>query len=217
MVTLLHNPVLERKTHSGYAMGWFFGISSNYQAAAAVWGWGGPLGVKLPQELQREVESRQTTIRGQVRNLLELLREYRDYNQFKDAGGEWDRESLRSTLLAMSLAARYLIMQEDPVAQAEQAVENLQPEGVTTPLSPEDFRPGESFATYFGRKADEQKRRADTATQKAESEGRRADEAVGEMRQMIARRRQKGHTDAEIAEDLGLTVEKFLERFPAQP
>ncbi len=41
MVTLLHNPLFEGKTHSGYAMGWFFGISSNYQATAAVWGWGG--------------------------------------------------------------------------------------------------------------------------------------------------------------------------------
>src|SRR5207245_7351744 len=73
MVTLLHNPVMAEKTHSGYAMGWFFGISSNYQAAAAVWGWGGVLGVKLPQELQQQWESRQTTIHGQARNWLELM------------------------------------------------------------------------------------------------------------------------------------------------
>ncbi len=235
MVTLLHNPVVERKTHSGYAMGWFFGISSNYQAAAAVWGWGGALGVKLPQELQQRLESRQTTIRDQTRNLLELLREYRDYGQFKDAGGEWDRESLRSTLLAMSLAARYLIMQEDPVAHAEQAVNNLQPEGVEMPLSPEDFRPGESFATYFGRKADKaiqkadaEGRRADKEKRRADEEGwraekekdradeekRRADEAVGEMRQMIARLRQMGLADAEIAKAHGLTVEELHERYP---
>ena len=40
MVTLRHNPVMEGKAHSGYAMGWFFGVSSNSQASAAVWGWG---------------------------------------------------------------------------------------------------------------------------------------------------------------------------------
>jgi hypothetical protein len=53
VVTLLHNPVLPGRTHAGYAVGWFFGIRANYQAAAAVWGWGGPLSVKLPEPLRR--------------------------------------------------------------------------------------------------------------------------------------------------------------------
>ncbi len=308
MVTLLHNPVAERKTHSGYALGWFFGISSNYQATAAVWGWGGPQGVKLPLELQRQLQSRQTTSHGQSWNLLELLRDYRDYSQFRDAQGHWDRPTLRATLLAMSLAARYLLMQEDAVTHAEQAAENLQPEGVEMPLKPEDFRPGESFATYFGRKADQEKRRADEegrradearrkadeearkadearrkadeearkradearradeearradearrkadeearkadeARRKADEEARKADEArrkadeearkradearradeearkadsyARQFREMVVRRRQKGHSDAEIAEDLGYTVQELLQRYPRQP
>jgi hypothetical protein len=195
MVTLLHNPVTEGKTHSGYAMGWFFDIRSNYQASAAVWGWGGAFGVKLPEELQRRLEANQTVIRGQSRNLLELLREYRDYRQFKNAEGEWDRETLRSTLLAMSIAARYLLMQENPIEHAEHSVENVQPDRVKMPLSPEDFHPGESFATYFGRKADE------------------ANDALGKM---VARRRQRGDSDAAIAEDLDWTVEQILKRFPSQ-
>src|SRR5262249_5179209 len=122
LVTLLHNPVTPRKTHSGFAVGWFFGIRSNYQATAAVWGWGGSQGVKLPEELVRLLETRPRD-QGQTKNLVELLREYRDYSQFKDERGEWDRPALRSTLLAMSLAARYLLMQEDPVTHAEQAAE----------------------------------------------------------------------------------------------
>jgi hypothetical protein len=200
VVTLLHNPVVPGKTHSGYAVGWFFGISSNYQATAAVWGWGGPLGVKLPEPLHRELESRQVLVQGQATNLLELLRQYRDYSQFRDARGEWDREALRCTLWAKSLAARYLLMNEDPVVHAEQTVDNLQPPGVQTPLRPEDFHPGESWATYFGRKAD--------------AEARRADALAQQLRQMVARRRQKGHSDEEIAEDLGCTLEELQARYP---
>jgi hypothetical protein len=202
LVTLLHNPVLPARAHSGYAVGWFFGISSNYQAAAALWGWGGPLGVKLPSELQRQLETRQADVGGQTTNLLELLRGYRDYGQFKDAQGNWDRPALRQTLLAKFIAARYLLMQEDPVANADQTVSNLQPSGIETPLSPEDFHPGESFAGYFGRKADEARRDA--------TEARR------ELHQMITRRRQKGHADAEIAEELGCTLEELLQRYPRQ-
>ncbi len=203
MVTLLHNPVVEGKTHSGYAMGWFFDIRSNYQASAAVWGRGGVLGVKLSEELQRRLEANQTIIHGQSRNLLELLRDYRDYRQFKNAKGEWDREALGSTLLAMSIAARCLLMQEDPVLHAEQSVENLHPVGVETPLRPEDFHPGESWGTYFGRKADA-----------AIRDKRKVED---ELRSMVARRRQRGHGDAEIAEDLNCTVEELLKRFPVKP
>jgi hypothetical protein len=245
IVTLLHNPVAEGKSHAGYAMGWFFGIRSNYQAADAVWGWGGARGVKLPDALQRQLESSRTMIHGQNKNLLELLSEYRDYRQFKNAEGQWDHESLRSTLLAMSIAARYLLMQEDPVAHAEQTVENLQPDRVELPLNPEDFHPGESFATYYGRRADaaiREKRKAEEAQRTAEEAQRAAEEAQRAaeeaqrtaeeaqrkteeaqrkteegLRAMVARRRQRGHGDAEIAEDMGCTVREFLKRYPAQP
>jgi hypothetical protein len=202
IVTLLHNPATEGKTHAGYAMGWFFGIASNFQASAAVWGWGGALGVKLPDELQERLKASQAVIRGQTRDLLELLREYRDYSQFRNEAGQWDRESLQSTLLAMSIAARYLLMQEDPVEHAEQSVENLQPADIETRLTPEDFHPGESWGSYFGRKAD-----------KAMKGWREAEE---DLRTMVARRRQRGHSDAEIAEDLNCTVEELLKRFPTQ-
>jgi hypothetical protein len=127
LVTLLHNPVTPGKTHSGYAIGWFFGISSNYQASAAVWGWGGPLEFKLPGPLLRDLAAREVSIRGQTTNLLELLRQFRDYDQYRGASGEWDLEALRWTLFAKFLAARYLLMHEDPSAHAEQAVEHLQP------------------------------------------------------------------------------------------
>ena len=301
LVTLLHNPVAAAKSHSGYAMGWFFGISSNYQATAAVWGWGGSLGVKLPEELQPQLASAETTIRGQTRNLLDMLREYRDYSQFKDVQGQWDRESLRSTLLAMFLAARYLLMNEDAVLHAETTVANLQPDQVKTPLSPEDFHPGESLATYFGRKADdafqrlrkseeelhkseeelhkseeelrkseeelrkseeerrkseeerrkseeerrkaeeerrkaeeerrkaeeerrkaeEERRKAEEERRKAEEERRKAEEerrkAEENARRVVVRRRQRGHSEAEIAEDMGCTVEELLQRFPQEP
>jgi len=104
LATLLHNPVLPGRPHSGYAVGWFFGISSNYQASAALWGWGGPLGVKLPAELQEQLAARPVALGEKSSNLLELLREYRDYSQFRDAQGNWDRPALRSTLLAKSIA-----------------------------------------------------------------------------------------------------------------
>ncbi len=265
MATLLHNPVTAGKTHAGFAMGWFFDIRSNYQASAALWGWGGALGVKLPEELRRQLESSQETIHGQPTNLLELLREYRDYHQFKTAEGEWDRERLRSTLLAMHVAARYLLMREDPEQYAEESAENLQPTGVETPLTPEDFHPGESWGTYFGKKADaairnlrqaeeakrkveedkrkaeddkrkaeDDKRKAEDDKRKAEDDKRRAEDdkrraeddkrkaeddkrkAEERVRMMVIRRRQRGHGDAEIAEDLGCTVEELLDRYPLQ-
>src|SRR5262249_32941509 len=130
-------------------------------------------------------------VQGQATNLLELLRQYRDYSQFRDARGEWDRELLHWTLLAKSLAARYLLMNEDPVLHADQTVENLRPQGIQTPLSPEDFHPGESWATYFGRKADEairQLRAVEAENRTLEEQNRQLKE---NQRQMIARRRQK--------------------------
>jgi DNA-directed RNA polymerase specialized sigma24 family protein len=136
-------------------------------------------------------------------------------------------------------------MQEDPVTHAEQTVDNLQPEGVEMALKPEDFRPGESFATYFGRKADKEARRADDEARKradearraddearraddearkradearrADDEARRADEVTRHMRQMITLQRQSGRTDAEIAVALGLTVEELLKRYLSGP
>jgi hypothetical protein len=54
-------------------------------------------------------------------------------------------------------------MNEDSVIHAQQSVENLRPAGIKTPLTPEDFHPGESWATYFGRKADQANQRADAA------------------------------------------------------
>jgi hypothetical protein len=244
LVTLLHNPVLPGKNHSGYALGWFFGIESNYQAAAAVWGWGGALGVKLPEELCRRLQSTTASIRGQTRNLLELLADYRDYSQFRDDQGQWDRDALRSTLLAKALAARYLLMHEDAVQHAETTAQTLQPEGIDAPLRPDDFVPGESWGTYFGRKADAAFRRADKAEEerrtaederrtaedarriaedarriaedarrKAEDERRKGEDAI---RLTVVRRRQRGHSWAEIAEDLGCTTQELLDRFPMQ-
>jgi hypothetical protein len=210
----LHNPVLPGRTHSGYAVGWFFGIRANYQAAAAVWGWGGPLGVKLPEPLQRDLESRQVLIGGQGTNLLELLRQYRDYSQFRNERGEWDRELLRYTLLAKSLAARFLLMNEDPVLHAQQTVENLQPTGIQTPLSPEDFHPGESWATCFGRKADEEHRQHQEADRLRQEAERRADEANRHARQLIGFLRHQRHSDEEIAANLGCTLEELQQRHP---
>jgi hypothetical protein len=137
--------------------------------------------------------SHEITLGGQGTNLLELLRGYRDYSQFRDAQGQWDRPALRGTLLAKFIAARYLIMQEDPVTQAAEAVENLQPSTVDTPLRPEDFIPGESLAAYFGRQADK---------------------ARAENRQLVTWLRQMGRGDAEIAERLGWTVQQLLECYP---
>ncbi len=87
LVTLLHNPVTAGKKHSGYAMNWFFGIRSNYQATAALWGWGGPLGVKLPAELRGRLEATNASIQGRECNLLEMLSEFREYSQFKNGRG----------------------------------------------------------------------------------------------------------------------------------
>ncbi len=284
----------------------------------------------LPEELTRRLEEAKVDLGGRRRSLLELLREYEDYRQFKDAQGEWDRPALRSTLLAMSLAARYLLMQENAFAHAQATVEELQPKGVATLLSPEDFHPGESFAIYFGKKADAEKkarllaeeeareavrkadakekamllaeekarenarkadeavRKADEAVRKADENARMADEnarmadenarmadeavrnadaAIRELRlaeeekreairlaeelksqadenarqavaviqtlrlaeeeqqrkaeetvrAMVMRRRQKGHTNAEIADDLGCTEEELLAALSSKP
>src|SRR2546421_1971154 len=72
------------------------------------------------------------------------------------------RRPPRSTLFPYTTlfrSARYLLMNENPITHAQTTVENLQPGGVQMPLNPEDFHPGESFATYYGRKADEATRR----------------------------------------------------------
>jgi hypothetical protein len=67
----------------------------------------------------------------------------------------------------------------------------------------------ESFASYFGRKAD----KAIEAQRNAADAQRKSDE---DMRTMVARRQQKGVRDAEISEDLNCTVEEFLKRYPVQ-
>ncbi len=120
---------------------------------------------------------------GQKKSLLTLLKEYRDYGQFKDENGEWDRETLQATLEAKALAARYLLMNEDPVQHAESTVANLTPPGVGTPLRPEDFQPGDSFAAYYGRKCDaalRQLRQAEEHAREVEEQKRQAEEHARE-------------------------------------
>jgi len=200
LVTLLHNPVLAGKTHAGYAINWFFGIRSNYQASAAAWGWGGPLGVKLPQELSSQLSRLTVSIRGQVKTGLELLGEYRDYGLYKGAQGDWDRETLRATLQAKALAARYLLMNENPVTQAETTLEGLKPKSTQTPLLLEDFHPGESIAAYYGHKAD-------VAGHKADVAGRKADMAIEQLRKGEERERLAIETQRQAEERERLAIE----------
>src|SRR5205085_452690 len=134
-------------------------------------------------------------------------------------------------------AGRYLLMNEDVHAQVESSVANLQPAGVATPLRPEEFHPGDSLAAHFGKKCDAAIRERDEAFSKVDEAVRARDEAVrkvdeavrardetaselskvqDKIRQNVARRRQRGHTDGEIADDLGYSLEEFLQRFPRQ-
>jgi hypothetical protein len=82
--TILHNPVTEGKRHSGYAVGFFFGIRANNQASDADYGWGGTGGIRLPEPLQQALMARnydkQTTY-------VDLLRQYRDYRFFQTESG----------------------------------------------------------------------------------------------------------------------------------
>jgi hypothetical protein len=87
---------------------------------------------------------------------------------------------------------------------------------------PEDKPPEMSWATYYGLKADEafrifcfhreRFRLAQERLRKIE-ERRNADEG---LRRMVLWCRQQGQPDAEIAEDLGCTVQELLERYPRQ-
>ncbi len=121
-------------------------------------------------------------------------------------------------------------MNENPVQYAELAAMELRPGGISIPLDPEEFRPGESFASFYGRKAEANQRKADeekkarleaeererkTADklQKAEDDKHRLAEIISRM---VAGRRQKGHTDEDIADDLGITLEELLKRYPAK-
>jgi hypothetical protein len=187
VATVLHNPVLPGKNHSGYAVNWFFGIRSNYQAAAARWGWGGRRGVRLPEPLLELLRASKVTLGTVEKSLLTCLEEYRDYSQFRDEKGDWDSASLGATLKAKSIAARYLLMNEDPILHAETTIANLTPaeagEGMLLQL--EDFHPGDSFANYYARRAVEEKRLRVAEERKAEeekrlrvAEERKAEEAV---------------------------------------
>jgi hypothetical protein len=153
-----------------------------------------------------------------------LLREYRDYRQYKNTQGEWDRETLRATLQAKALAARYLLMNENPATHAETTAEELSPNNANTPLRLEDFHPGESFASYYGRRADaaiarmhqaeEEKRQAEERERQAEERDRKN---VAGLRVLVTWQRQQGRTDLELANDLGFSLEEFLELCPHSP
>jgi hypothetical protein len=190
LVTVLHNPLTAGKQHVGFAVGWFFGISSNYQASAAVWGWGGAQGVRLPERLMQLLRRHTTVIRGETKTGLELLGSYRDYNQYRGESGEWDRETLRATLDAKHLAAREILMQEDAVEHAQTTLDELQPRGVDEPLRLEDWVPGESFATYYGRKADAARRAQNTAEEHARQAEEHARQAEHDKRQAEEHARQ---------------------------
>jgi len=216
IVTLLHNPVSPQRKQAGFSVNWFFGIASNYQATAARWGWGGPLGVRLPLELTQQLQRQQVSIRGSTLSWLELLQQYRDYGQFRGEAGAWDREMLQATLQAKHFAGRFLLMNEDVIAHAQSSVDNLQPDRVRTPLRLEEFPPGESLAAYYGRKADEAFDRGNAAEDQkrlAEDQKRHAE---ARERQSVERRRQRGHQDVEIAEDLGYSLADFHRLYPPQ-
>ena len=66
------------KNHGGYAVNWFFGISSNYQATQARWGWGGSRGVSLPEPLLDLLRATRVTLDHEDKSLLTCLEEYRE-------------------------------------------------------------------------------------------------------------------------------------------
>jgi hypothetical protein len=121
-------------------------------------------------------------------------------------------------------------MHEDRATQAEQTVDNPQPDRVETHLSLQDPVPGEEWVYFYRdpafakisrfRASEEESRLAEMPRRKAEEWLRRCEEdrrkIEASLRLMIARRRQKGHTDADIADDLGCTVQELQERFPPQ-
>jgi flagellar biosynthesis GTPase FlhF len=146
---------------------------------------------------------------------LELLGSYREYNQYRSESGEWDRETLRATLDAKHIAAREILMQEDPLEHAQTTLDELQPRGVDEPLRLEDWVPGESFATYYGRKADvarraqkaaeEYARQAEEYARQAEEHARQAEEharqAEHDKRQAEHDKRQAEHDKRQAQED----------------
>jgi hypothetical protein len=128
-------------------------------------------------------------------------------------------------------------VQEDPVARAEQTAEDLQPDGVETPLSPEASRPANYWGIYYGRLADNAfrdlrnarrrlfkarkgLRKSQQTLRKTEEEQRNSEPArlhpEEMLRTFVARRRQKGDSDAEIADLLGCTVQELQQRYPPQ-
>jgi len=198
LVTMLVNPVSEGRTQAGFAVNWFFGIASNYQASAARWGWGGPLEVRLPPALLQQLEGRQADIGSEAKNWLTLLTAFRDYGQFRDEAGNWDRQSLRATLQAMNLAARYLLMNEDLLEQAQSSLANLQPADVKTPLRLEEFHPGDSLAAHYGRLADVANDKLKEAAQQRDEVAKQRDEAA-QQRDEAAKQRDAAAKQRDVA------------------
>jgi hypothetical protein len=126
-------------------------------------------------------------------------------------------------------------MQEDPVTQTEPTADDLQSDQVASGPKPEDKPPEDkppemSWATYYGLKADEAHRRFCIARQRrrhAQKRLRNARErlrnieerrnAEESLRRMVAWRQRLGHSNADIAEDLGCTLAELVERYPQQP
>ena len=105
-------------------------------------------------------------------------------------------------------------MNEDSVVHADQTVKNLQPAGIQTPLLPEDFHPGESWATWYGRKCDDATRQLRAVEEDNRNLAEENHQLKENQRQMVERRRQRGHSDEEIAEDLGCSFEELQQRYP---
>jgi hypothetical protein len=97
-------------------------------------------------------------------------------------------------------------------------------------LAEEDKRKAEEAqqkAEEAQRKAQEDQRKAEEALRKTEAPLREVEEELRlafasrlmseeNLRAMVARRRQKGHSDTEIADDLGCTVQELVQRYPPQ-
>jgi hypothetical protein len=107
------------------------------------------------------------------------MRQHGNYSQYQDEAGVWDRERLQATLQAKAFAARYLLMNEDILDQAQSSVANLQPGDIETPLTLEQLSPGESFASNFGRRADEKAREAKEAVRQRDEVARRRGSGPG--------------------------------------
>jgi hypothetical protein len=131
----------------------------------------------LPEPLLELLRETKVTLGQEAKSLLTCLEEYKDYSQFRDEKGNWDRASLGATLKAKSIAARYLLMNEDPVLHAETSIANLTPpEAEDMVLQLEDFHPGDSFDNYYARRAVQEKRLRVAEERKAEEAVRLLDE-----------------------------------------